>query len=442
MSQPTGSTSWPRSWSETRRIADILRKETVGGALLLVGRGDRPWSGPTPRGVPAYETLRDTRVGPAALHLDLTLGTWAADGLLAIFFFVAGLELKREFVAGDLREPAPGGAAGRRRRRRDGRPRAALRAGQPRRRGRRAARLGDPVGDRHRLRPRRPRGDQHPPAQRAAHVPADAGRRRRPAGDRRHRDLLHRRPLARAASLLRSSRWRCSGCSCSGGSARGGCCCRWPPLTWVLVHASGVHATVAGVLLAFTVPVVRSEAAGGPMPGLAWPSTSSTASGRCRPASPCRSSRSSPPGSPSAGSPASARRSATASRSGSSSGWSSARRSASARPPGWSPGSPAPSSTRTSAGPTSSGSSLLGGIGFTVSLLITELAYGAGSPSYDAREGRHPRRHARRRAAGDRRPAAAQPAVPGDLRGRAARRRPDGIPDVYQDDRAEPFADS
>ena len=53
----------------------------------------------------SYESLRDTRVGPSALHLDLTLGTWAADGLLAIFFFVAGLELKREFVAGDLREP-------------------------------------------------------------------------------------------------------------------------------------------------------------------------------------------------------------------------------------------------------------------------------------------------------------------------------------------------
>ncbi len=44
-------------------------------------------------------------VGPALLHLDLSLGTWAADGLLAIFFFVAGLELKREFVAGDLRDP-------------------------------------------------------------------------------------------------------------------------------------------------------------------------------------------------------------------------------------------------------------------------------------------------------------------------------------------------
>ncbi len=34
------------------------------------------------------------------------MSAWAADGLLAIFFFVVGLELKREFVAGDLRDPA------------------------------------------------------------------------------------------------------------------------------------------------------------------------------------------------------------------------------------------------------------------------------------------------------------------------------------------------
>ncbi len=38
------------------------------------------------------------------MHLDLSLGAWAADGLLAVFFFVAGLEVKREFVAGDLRD--------------------------------------------------------------------------------------------------------------------------------------------------------------------------------------------------------------------------------------------------------------------------------------------------------------------------------------------------
>jgi NhaA family Na+:H+ antiporter len=42
-------------------------------------------------------------------------------------------------------------------------------------------------------------------------------------------------------------------------------------LTWGLVHASGIHATVAGVLLGFAVPVLRSERAGGPDagPGLA-----------------------------------------------------------------------------------------------------------------------------------------------------------------------------
>lgn len=92
------------SWRETSRTGVILRKETVGGALLLSAAltalvwANSPWGA-------AYETLRNTEVGPHALHLDLSLGAWAADGLLAVFFFVAGLELKREFVAGDLRDP-------------------------------------------------------------------------------------------------------------------------------------------------------------------------------------------------------------------------------------------------------------------------------------------------------------------------------------------------
>src|SRR3954469_7949352 len=104
VSSPSPTLFGRGSWPEAQRIAAVLPKEAVGGSLLLVGAAiplvwaNSPWS-------EAYASLRDTRVGPASLHLDLTLGAWAADGLLAIFFFVAGLELKREFVAGDLREP-------------------------------------------------------------------------------------------------------------------------------------------------------------------------------------------------------------------------------------------------------------------------------------------------------------------------------------------------
>ena len=92
------------SWAETARITAILRKETVGGALVLAATLVALVWANSPA-ADAYQALRELRVGPASLHLDLTLGAWAADGLLAIFFFVVGLELKREFVAGDLRSP-------------------------------------------------------------------------------------------------------------------------------------------------------------------------------------------------------------------------------------------------------------------------------------------------------------------------------------------------
>jgi NhaA family Na+:H+ antiporter len=92
----------PGSWPEATRVAEVLRRETVGGILLIVAALAALVAANVGDG---YERVRDTVVGPSALHLDLSLGAWAADGLLAIFFFVAGLELKREFVAGDLRDP-------------------------------------------------------------------------------------------------------------------------------------------------------------------------------------------------------------------------------------------------------------------------------------------------------------------------------------------------
>lgn len=92
------------SYPEHLRITAILRKETVGGALLLAATiAALTWANSP--GSESYFALRDAKIGfnPFGLKLDLSLGAWASDGLLAIFFFIAGLELKREFIAGDLR---------------------------------------------------------------------------------------------------------------------------------------------------------------------------------------------------------------------------------------------------------------------------------------------------------------------------------------------------
>ncbi|MFD7179308.1 Na+/H+ antiporter NhaA [Streptomyces sp. NPDC059904] len=92
------------SLPERTFVADALRAETVGGVLLLVAAiaalvwANTPLSG-------SYESVSDFHIGPSALGLDLSIEHWAADGLLAVFFFVAGIELKRELVAGDLRDP-------------------------------------------------------------------------------------------------------------------------------------------------------------------------------------------------------------------------------------------------------------------------------------------------------------------------------------------------
>ncbi|MFC9294334.1 Na+/H+ antiporter NhaA [Streptomyces sp. NPDC057011] len=93
------------SLPERRFVANALRAETVGGVLLLVAAiAALIWAN-TPALTNSYDTVRGFHLGPAALGLDLSIQHWAADGLLAIFFFVAGIELKRELVAGDLRDP-------------------------------------------------------------------------------------------------------------------------------------------------------------------------------------------------------------------------------------------------------------------------------------------------------------------------------------------------
>jgi len=78
--------------------------ETVSGMLLLVAAAlalvwaNSPWRD-------GFTALSGFTFGPEALHLNLSLSAWAADGLLAVFFFVVGVELKHEIVAGSLRNP-------------------------------------------------------------------------------------------------------------------------------------------------------------------------------------------------------------------------------------------------------------------------------------------------------------------------------------------------
>jgi NhaA family Na+:H+ antiporter len=81
----------------------FIYSETISGALLLLcaigalAWANSPWS-------PSYFALRDTPVSfrAGAFSLALDLQHWINDGLMAIFFFVVALEIKRELVFGDL----------------------------------------------------------------------------------------------------------------------------------------------------------------------------------------------------------------------------------------------------------------------------------------------------------------------------------------------------
>ncbi len=240
---------------ELRVLADALRAETVGGglllgatvlALILANTGARSW----------YEHLRHFAIGPSALHLHLSLEEWAADGLLAIFFFIAGLELKRELVAGEMRRISaalvPVAAAI------GGMILPALIY--------LAVNLGHPTA----------KGWAIPSATDLAFALAvlAATGRHLPAALRAflltlavvddigaiiviavaYTSSIHPLPLAAAAALL-AVFWLLQRIRLTSG---------WItiPLAvviWALVHASGVHATVAGVALGLLVPVAAAD---------------------------------------------------------------------------------------------------------------------------------------------------------------------------------------
>ncbi|MEY3447949.1 MAG: hypothetical protein RLZZ14_473 [Actinomycetota bacterium] len=90
--------------SERRWLGRVLRDETFGGAILLIAAtlaliiANSPWGD-------WYGNFRSFTIEISSLDISMTIAKWASDAFLAIFFFVAGLELKHEFVHGSLAKP-------------------------------------------------------------------------------------------------------------------------------------------------------------------------------------------------------------------------------------------------------------------------------------------------------------------------------------------------
>ena len=100
------------TWSQSDRrlarlvaqpVARFLAVEAAGGILLLIGTAvalvwaNSPWSAGYDQ---LWHTTATVEAGPLRLSEDLR--HWVNDGLMALFFFVVGLEIKRELVSGQL----------------------------------------------------------------------------------------------------------------------------------------------------------------------------------------------------------------------------------------------------------------------------------------------------------------------------------------------------
>lgn len=86
-----------------RAFDTFYRTEVLGGVLLLAAAvaalfwANSPWAA-------SYSALwsRSVSVGLAGWGLTKPLGLWVNDGLMAVFFLLVGLEIKREFLAGEM----------------------------------------------------------------------------------------------------------------------------------------------------------------------------------------------------------------------------------------------------------------------------------------------------------------------------------------------------
>jgi Na+/H+ antiporter NhaA len=113
---PTGSTDW--TWRHETPLTRYLQTESGSAAVLLAATlAALAWANLAGASYQAvWRTDLAVHVGAAGLSMDLV--GWVNSGLMTFFFFVVGLEARREFDMGDLRErrrvvlPVSAGIAG------------------------------------------------------------------------------------------------------------------------------------------------------------------------------------------------------------------------------------------------------------------------------------------------------------------------------------------
>jgi hypothetical protein len=196
-----------------RPFQDFADKQTSGGILLIAATvialawANSPWA-------ESYADLWHTKltVGVDDFSISKDLTHWINDGLMAVFFLVIGLEIKREVLVGELSSTRHAVLPGRRLGWGVG-----ARADLPRhqRRDRGLGGLGDTYGHRHSLRPRclgsaRPEGTHD-----AQGVLDGAGHRGRHSGGAGDRAFLHLRDLLGALGVGPRSSRRSSWPTCS-----------------------------------------------------------------------------------------------------------------------------------------------------------------------------------------------------------------------------------
>ncbi len=103
---PGGSTPTPMIARLTHPFLRFFHVEAAGGRVLLVcttlalAMADLLWSAAV---ASFWHTPIGLNAGGTGIHMSLL--HWINDGLIAVFFFLIGLEIKRELVHGELRDP-------------------------------------------------------------------------------------------------------------------------------------------------------------------------------------------------------------------------------------------------------------------------------------------------------------------------------------------------